>query len=319
MNCFRSLVLTLAAVLGMSDVAVAQLLVGAANGGGVQEYNATTGASMGNFTSGGPGMSGYASLAFSLNGNLYVKGWSTSQIQQFNGTTGAYVSTFASNSSFGVASAVLFGPNGNLFVGAGSSILQYNGSTGALVGSFVSSGSGGLVAVNGMRFGLDGNLYVSNTNFGNSTYDVLRYNGTTGAFIDTFVASGSGGLSGNRDLVFGPDGNLYVASSNNGVVERYNGTTGAFLGTFTSARAGAFPWGLAFGPDGNLYVSEDGPSDVARFNGTTGAFMDVFATGTNANPTYLAFFSVPEPNSLVLLSLAGAAAIAWRRRPRRVG
>jgi hypothetical protein len=45
-------------------------------------------------------------------------------------------------------------------------------------------------------------------------------------------------------------------------------------------------------------------------NAAVGAFIDVFASGTNANPMYLAFApaAVPEPPSLALLSLGGIGA-----------
>src|SRR5438477_3589618 len=97
-----------------------------------------------------------------------------------------------------------FGRDGELYYTAGSTINKYDVQTGTNLGVFASGG--GLQGARDLRFGPDGNLYVSDITSNN----VLRYNGATGAFMDIF-ASGSG-LAGPTDLRFGPDGNLYIAS-----------------------------------------------------------------------------------------------------------
>jgi hypothetical protein len=100
----------------------------------------------------------------------------------------------------GSATAVEFGPDGNLYVTSDftHSVLRFDGTTGAFVDVFVPSGSGGLSLPVDLAFGPDGNLYVSSF----FTDSVLRYSGTTGAFIDAFVPSGRGGLDGPTGLVF---------------------------------------------------------------------------------------------------------------------
>lgn len=65
---------------------------------------------------------------------------------------------------------------------------------------FVPPGSGGLMAPEGLAFGPNGNLFVSNA----GSNSVLEYDGTTGAFVTTFVAPGSGGLLGPTFLTFSP-------------------------------------------------------------------------------------------------------------------
>jgi hypothetical protein len=97
---------------------------------------------------------------------------------------------------------VVFGPDGNLYVGSfnNGAVLRYSGVTGAFRNSFVPPGIGGLQNPNGILFGPDGNLYVADS----GTSQVLRYNGTTGAFINAIVTSGSGGLSVATGLTFTP-------------------------------------------------------------------------------------------------------------------
>lgn len=207
--------------------------------------------------------------------NLCVASRGSNQVLSYDETTGAFIGTCATGGELLAPLPLVFGPDGNLYVGDLTSIKRYNGTTGAFIDIFVTPGGEGLA------FGPDGNLYVSS--FGPGGGEVLRYNGNTGAFIDVFVPTGTGGLDVPRSLVFGPDGNLYVNSdcclgTINSVL-RYNGMTGAFIDAFVPPGSGGLlePQGLVFGPDGNLYVgSGHVPSSVLRYNGTTGAFIDAF-------------------------------------------
>src|SRR5690348_4455924 len=99
----------------------------------------------------------------------------------------------------------------DLFVSTipGDSVLEYNGTTGAFATTFVPPpaprGSGGLLNPQGLTFGPNGDLFVSD-----GQISVQEYNGTTGAFVRTFATGGPGGgvvggLSLPEGLTFGPN------------------------------------------------------------------------------------------------------------------
>ena len=165
----------------------------------------------------------------------------------------------------------------------------------------------------GMEFGTDGKLYYT----AGST--VNRYDVQTGVNLGVFASGG--GLQGARDLRFGPDGNLYVSDFTNDDVLRYNGITGAFMDVFASGSGLDGPTDLRFGPDGNFYVgSTAGEPAILRFNGQTGHFIDDFAVGGGLrSPQGVVFASVPEPMTLIALSLGIAILVVRRSRLRTLG
>jgi streptogramin lyase len=213
--------------------------------GTVKRYNGTTGAYIGDF---GSGLTTPGQLIFGPDGNLYVS--SRDSIARFNGTTGASLGAITGG-GLSICEGVAFAPDGDLLaasvsapgVGPGT-IKEYNPTTGAYLGDFVPQNSGGLLNPLEMKFGKDGNLYVSDAIYSG----VKRYNGITGAFIDNFVTSGSGGLNAPIGMDFGPDGNLYVYDRGTDSVLRYNGSSGAFIDNFASGGGLSTGNFITFGP-----------------------------------------------------------------------
>lgn len=218
--------------------------------------------------------------------DLLVTSYFNSLVLRYNGSTGAFIGTFARGRKTGTDLGLTFGPDANLYVDGyeTNNVVRHNGATGKVINVFVPPKSGGLCGAEGMAFGADDNLYVSNDTTsslcGSTPGNILRYNGATGAFIDAFVPSGSGGLSQANDLHFGPDGHLYVSSANTNSVLRYNETTGAFIDVFVPSGSGGLSLanGFTWGRDGNLYINSSNNDTVKRYNGTTGAYIDDFVT-----------------------------------------
>jgi streptogramin lyase len=122
--------------------------------GTVVEFNGSTGASLGIFAS-DQGLTAPRGLTFGPDGNLYVSNFgynaNSGAVLRFNGTTGAFIDDFVSgdttqNGGVSLPRPLLFGPDGNLYVGSFGSgdIMRYNGTTGAFIDVFVPAGSGNL-------------------------------------------------------------------------------------------------------------------------------------------------------------------------------
>lgn len=252
-------------------------------------------------------------------------------VLRYDGRTGGFLSEFSNSDQLTGPHAIIFGPDGNLFVADGfgteSKVVRYNGTTGAFLDDFVPANSGGLTGPFSLVFGPSGrgpgklDLYVVSRR----TDSVKRYDGTTGAYLGDFVASGSGGLHNPFGLTFGPDSNLYVTSgafdgSNASTVYRFRGPSGPSPGTpmpsagntgavFVASGSGGLltTFGLIFGPDGNadgrqdLYLpsfktagsnkADEKYSAIKRYDGVTGAFLGNFVTANSGG--------LDQPNYLV--------------------
>ena len=210
----------------------------------IQRYNQAT-QSFEVFTSGGS-LAGPHQFAFGgPNNDLYVANHDNGTVQRFDGTTGVFKSIIASdlgsvvglaidtagniyftsryqgnvykydgtNTSVlatGVAAeALLFGPDGYLYVSQHNTNYSSNGSILRYKTDGTPFGAGGntsdpiFIAGNGqispeqMAFGSDGNFYVADYH----SNQVLRYNGSTGTFIDVFTQPGYN-IEGTWGLVF---------------------------------------------------------------------------------------------------------------------
>src|SRR5437867_6013463 len=189
-------------------------------GNGILRYNAGTGAFVdaiileGSGPAGNP-LLGPCCMVFGPDENLYVSNLFGAALTdrgvfRYNGVTGEFMDVFVPGNSGGLRRplVLVFGPDGNLYVGdvgnvaqGGRAIRRYDGHTGAFIDVFESARSGGLTVPVGLVFGPDGNLYVASAeNNGNGS--VLRYDGHTGDFLGAFVPTGTGGISGPRALLF---------------------------------------------------------------------------------------------------------------------
>jgi hypothetical protein len=223
--------------------------IGLPNNGNVLEYDGSTGAFVGVFVAAGVGGMGRANdLHWGPDGNLYV-----SLTGGTNGN-GKVLRYDATGTPFGVDGSTTdatfidvgaglfcngfgFGPDGNLYVAVDTNtyimgrVLRFNpdgspnpadGQTGA---TFVPVGSGGVRFIDGIGFGFDGNLYV--TDIPNTSPfmggQVLEYdiNDNSGAFVGTFVDAGSGGMAIAATVLFYDDGTApSVAPHNNHQLSR---------------------------------------------------------------------------------------------------
>lgn len=151
----------------------------------VKRFDGTTGAEEGVFVA--PNVGGLAmvkDMAFGSDGNLYVLG-SPNQVFKYSGVDGHFLSLFASVPETMRLSNLAFGQNGDLFISSSDdSVLRFDGKSGAILGAFVLGGAGGLQNPAGIKFGVDGNLYVCSR----GSQSVLRYEGETGKFIDSIQA-----------------------------------------------------------------------------------------------------------------------------------
>ena len=133
--------------------------------------------------------------------------------------------------------------------------------------TFVDLGSGGLQNGINVKFGPDGNLYVSDFYAGHVFGDgrpIKRYDRVTGEFIDDFITNRWGAGYGDG-FDFGPDGNLYTEG------RRYDGKTGAYL-AITSIEGRD----IDFAHDGYIYTTDVTADRVQRYDALTTAYIDDF-------------------------------------------
>ncbi|MEO6709176.1 MAG: hypothetical protein ABI054_14190 [Planctomycetota bacterium] len=164
--------------------------------GGVEEFNATTGAYIKTYNAGG-GVQ-WAGL-YGPNGNVLIGDWTTQDVREYDSTTGAYVQTLT---AVNTPADMLIGPNGNLFICgyAFGFVLEVNASNGAFVSQWnlpVNSRS------NDIAFNPNGEILVT-AMLTNLVYRYDSAHNLLGSFAGT-------GWNNPHGIVFSPfSGNVLV-------------------------------------------------------------------------------------------------------------
>jgi hypothetical protein len=201
---------------------------------------------------------------------------------RFDDETGAEIPGGVAAGSAGLeaTAGVAVGPDGKIYVSSQNSgeILFYDGRTGAALPSPLPGGRDGLFAMvrsashpagapGPIRFGPDGNLYVSD--YGGTTVRV--FDGTSGAELAP-AATGFGPPGG---LTFAPNGDLYVGNFGTSAVIRVrNGMQSPFILSGTGPIL--TPSSLLFVPNGDLLVVSMFANQIHRYD-SAGEYLGVFA------------------------------------------
>ncbi len=223
-----------------------------------------------------------SSLAWPCRADLLGGDFKFNSVFRFDDVTGVEVPGGIPAGSAGLeaTAGVAVGPDGNIYVSSQNTgeILFYDGETGTPLPSPLAGGRDGLFALvppiegsggapGPLRFGPDGNLYVSD--FQDTTVRV--FHGTTGAELPP-AATGFGPAGG---LAFAPNGDLYVGNFGTSAVIRVrNGNQSPFISSGTGPIL--TPSSLLVVPNGDLLVVSMFANEIHRYS-RTGAYLGVFA------------------------------------------
>ena len=250
------------------------------------------------------GLSTPRGLAFDAANNLYVANNGDKTIQKI--TPQGVMTTFASGLTGDLYGVAIDPSTGNIFVSeilndfANSSILEFT--PGGAMTTFATLASPG-----GLVFDANHNLFVTLASGGGAAGTIGGINEVSPLGVVTPVVSS--GMSDPIGLARSTAGDLYAAELN-GDMRILHSTTGGAVNVF--ATGVGTPYGLTFGPDGRLYVADFAGGEIEAV--TSGGSVSTFATGFSS-PRFITLGpdAVPEPGTLCLLALGGAALLARRR------
>ena len=173
-----------------------RMLVGAFNGG-VDEFDANTGAYIKTYNP-GPGTQ-WAGL-YAPTGNVYISSWNTDDVREYDANTGAFIRVVAS--TLDLPSDMRIGPNGNLYICSygGAYVREVDAISGALVNQWSQPV---LSRTNDIEFLPNGEALV--TALGSNK--VFHYD-TSYNLLGMFAGTGWGNTHGIEISPY--DGNIYV-------------------------------------------------------------------------------------------------------------